>query len=395
MAIDTGKTNSFKDALESNGIPAIYHDTIVSSIITADMELADATAHTPVEVINTQAAATSLLGGVPTMRLVEVETVGGKNYAYFERRDPATGSVTQLPAVPEGPAGPTGPAGADGAAGANGADGADGAAGPGVASGGTAGQYLKKNSGTDYDTVWSDFPTTIAGYGITDAVTLSGAQTITGTKTFQPATDTNAIIAKTASGGSTATKIIVGQDSSGTECFSVTGAGNVVFTNSGTMRYAVLNHPSTPDLYFGTNSRALFRGAVYGGGAGNAIYNLNSMSASATVETAYFHEDTPAQITADQNNYALTAGATLVRLSSDAARNITGIVPPSLNGASKGGLEVTLVNVGSFTITLKNESASSTAANRFIGGGGADTLIVAGGLVRMVYDNTSARWRVG
>lgn len=49
--------------------------------------------------------------------------------------------------------------GAPGSAGANGAPGApgaDGAAGPGVASGGTLGQVLRKSSNLDYETVWGD-----------------------------------------------------------------------------------------------------------------------------------------------------------------------------------------------------------------------------------------------
>ena len=59
-----------------------------------------------------------------------------------------------------GPTGPTGPSGADGATGATGPAGATGAAGatgptgPGVPTGGTTGQVLAKNSGTDYDTHW-------------------------------------------------------------------------------------------------------------------------------------------------------------------------------------------------------------------------------------------------
>ena len=66
------------------------------------------------------------------------------------------------PQGPEGPQGPQGLSGndgnpgADGAPGANGANGADGV---GVPAGGTTGQILAKNSGTDYDTGWIDAPT--------------------------------------------------------------------------------------------------------------------------------------------------------------------------------------------------------------------------------------------
>ena len=54
-----------------------------------------------------------------------------------------------------GPAGPTDPSGASvtGSAGAVGSVGAAGPAGPRVAAGGAAGQFLKKNSGTTYNTV--------------------------------------------------------------------------------------------------------------------------------------------------------------------------------------------------------------------------------------------------
>jgi integrin beta 8 len=48
--------------------------------------------------------------------------------------------------------------GADGTNGTNGTNGTDGADGVGVPAGGTTGQVLAKNSGTDYDTEWIDPP---------------------------------------------------------------------------------------------------------------------------------------------------------------------------------------------------------------------------------------------
>ena len=59
-----------------------------------------------------------------------------------------------------GPAGPTGPTGPTGATGTTGATGATGPAGPGIATGGTTGQFLIKNSATNYDTTWSTFTET-------------------------------------------------------------------------------------------------------------------------------------------------------------------------------------------------------------------------------------------
>lgn len=61
--------------------------------------------------------------------------------------------------------------GPPGAAGAPGATGATGATGPGVAAGGSTGQYLKKASGTDYDTTWD----TVSGMAI--GTSISGGAT--------------------------------------------------------------------------------------------------------------------------------------------------------------------------------------------------------------------------
>lgn len=97
---------------------------------------------------------------------------------------------------------------------------------------------------------------------------------------------------------------------------------------------------------------------------------------------------TPAQITADQNDYALGSGD-ILRVSSDAARSITGVVAGTEAEARL------LINVGSFAITLKHESSSSTAANRLVVPWAGDyVLSAAGGAALLVYDATSSRWRV-
>jgi hypothetical protein len=97
----------------------------------------------------------------------------------------------------------------------------------------------------------------------------------------------------------------------------------------------------------------------------------------------------PAQITADQNNYepANIGTNTIIRLSSDASRNVTG-----MGGGSSGEVKI-LVNVGSFDIVLTNEDASSTAANRFSWPQGGSYTLTPGGSVTVAYDNTSSRWR--
>ncbi len=92
------------------------------------------------------------------------------------------------------------------------------------------------------------------------------------------------------------------------------------------------------------------------------------------------------QITADQNNYDLGDGS-YYTVTSDAARTITGFV------AGSDGERKLLMNKGGFTITVSNESASSTGANRVLNASGADASWPALGFLNLVYDGASARWR--
>ena len=102
--------------------------------------------------------------------------------------------------------------------------------------------------------------------------------------------------------------------------------------------------------------------------------------------------DSPTQITADQNNYQAGSGrAYFYRLSSDAARNITGLNPAG--GTNQNGEVHILINVGSNNIVLVNESASSTAGNRFTNSTGADITLAANEAALVMYDGTSSRWR--
>lgn len=98
----------------------------------------------------------------------------------------------------------------------------------------------------------------------------------------------------------------------------------------------------------------------------------------------------PAQITADQNDYSPTNGfnVSIWRLTSDATRTITGIA------AGYAQQRLLLLNVGSFQIVLANDSASSLIGNRILTGVGAALTIAPDQAVAVVYDLTSARWRV-
>lgn len=99
---------------------------------------------------------------------------------------------------------------------------------------------------------------------------------------------------------------------------------------------------------------------------------------------------TPSQITASQNDYNPTglANARILRLSSDASRNITGIV------AQGTGFRLLIQNVGAQDIVLVHASGSSAAANRIQGIGGASVTLNTEDAAELWYDPTSTVWRV-
>jgi hypothetical protein len=96
---------------------------------------------------------------------------------------------------------------------------------------------------------------------------------------------------------------------------------------------------------------------------------------------------TPPQITANQNNYAPTGlpTSTVLRLSTSAALSLTGLQ------AGGSGRTLYLHNIGANDLVLVNDSASSTAANRFALG--SDLTITTNRVAVLQYDLLSARWR--
>ena len=100
---------------------------------------------------------------------------------------------------------------------------------------------------------------------------------------------------------------------------------------------------------------------------------------------------TPPELTADANNYSPTGLATarVLRLTSNASRQITGIAAPS--GSAK--VVLTLRNAGGNPIVLPNEAAGSTAANRFATPASADITLGVNQSVTVWYDD-SQRWVV-
>lgn len=97
-------------------------------------------------------------------------------------------------------------------------------------------------------------------------------------------------------------------------------------------------------------------------------------------------ENSPAQITANQNNYD-PGNYIVLRISTDASRNITGF-----DGGLQGRVLI-IFNVGSQNVVLKNQDASSDADNRIATNTGADITISANEMAFLYYDSTTSRWR--
>lgn len=94
----------------------------------------------------------------------------------------------------------------------------------------------------------------------------------------------------------------------------------------------------------------------------------------------------PSQITSNQNDYnpAGIGSASVLNLSSDTLRSVSGLA-----GGAEGRV-VALINTGSQIISLLNENALSTAANRF--SFGSDMTVCGKQAVLLRYDGTASRW---
>lgn len=125
----------------------------------------------------------------------------------------------------------------------------------------------------------------------------------------------------------------------------------------------------------------------------STINNTDSGLAVRTALNAMFAElyngQTPVVVTqfaANTNNLVLGAG-NIFLISSDAARDLSGIV-------SVTDKCLMIVNTGSFTITLKHQSTSSTSTNRFLCSAGSDVPLAPNESAFLFYDSGVSRWRV-
>ena len=101
---------------------------------------------------------------------------------------------------------------------------------------------------------------------------------------------------------------------------------------------------------------------------------------------------TPSSLSASQNDYA-PGVCDILRLSSSTAIDITGLVAGTVDGAMR--LVINTNASGGAAITLKHESASSAAANRFRNATGGDYVLAAdGGSAVLTYSAAISRWRI-
>jgi hypothetical protein len=119
-------------------------------------------------------------------------------------------------------------------------------------------------------------------------------------------------------------------------------------------------------------------------------FENKTLTGNTAIADAFFlpGDVSPSQITSNQNNYnpASLASASILRLSSDASRDITGL------SSGTDGRQITLINIGSFNIVLKHESGSSTAANRFSFVDSVDRTLAPGLALTIRYDSNTSRW---
>lgn len=164
-------------------------------------------------------------------------------------------------------------------------------------------------------------------------------------------------------------------------------AGSVLFLNGSTQ----LAQDNTNFVWDYTNNRL-----GLGDNTPSALLSVGSSSqfqvdGSGNVDAggtiALSGDISPSQITGNQDDYNPTSlnTASVLRINSDASRNITG-----LQGGVDGRI-IIIHNVGTNDINLKN-NVTSTTTNRFLIG--ADLTLKGDQSATFYYDGTTQRWRL-
>lgn len=104
----------------------------------------------------------------------------------------------------------------------------------------------------------------------------------------------------------------------------------------------------------------------------------------------------PALITADQNDFNTASNGYFFLWSTDASRNITGLVTDGANLVNVDMESHLIINTGNFNIVLKHLDTGSAATNRFYNQGAVDVTLTPHQAADIIYDAnfSGGRWRV-
>jgi hypothetical protein len=144
-------------------------------------------------------------------------------------------------------------------------------------------------------------------------------------------------------------------------------------------------------LSAGANASGLVDGNTFlsVNASGNAVADASNGGLIFGTNIGYTPTSTPATFTANQHDFN-AAGATWLRCSTDASRNLTGI----LRAPWPAGAELVVTNVGVNPLVLPHEATGSAATNRFLTNTGASVTLGAGASARVKNDVAASRWRV-
>ena len=237
------------------------------------------------------------------------------------------------------------------------------------------------------------------GNGSRDNIAINGQQVFAG------GTGTNAGVFGADSSPNTVVKHgVFGTVNTGTDGVTTTGyavRGVAGMNANDATNYALHGRISLNGSVTGATGYGLFIEDGSAVGAGSTVYGLvvegvneNSGFGTATPNTTVdingsfaTRGSSPAQLTGNTNDWVIPE-ADFIRMDTNGNYNLTGIA------GGVDGRRITIVNIAAANaIVLQNEDANSTAANRIILIGQPIT-IVPKGSVTLIYDATSARWRV-
>jgi len=180
-----------------------------------------------------------------------------------------------------------------------------------------------------------------------------------------------------------------------TQTISAAAAPKLVVTDTTSSVSTLLNSDDTFGLV-GTSTAHTFH-LVTGNSSrmsidssGNIDFKTGTVTVGGALQTT--NTVTPAALSASQNDYAPSghANANLFRLDPN------GNTPAVITGLAGGvaGRRITIMRIAgtSGTIQFTNESASSTAANRFMASGASWALSTTLVALDFIYDGTLSRW---